>query len=253
MLGSLIAVPIMVMVLGLMVRALAFEFHHHSEHKPLWSKAFSAGSALAVLGQAFTVGGLLSGVVTDGRWTTLFSPFSIMLALAVATGYVMLGYAYLVRHTESSVRRASFRGLRNSAIASFVFAIFIFTLLPPVFSDAASVWTGPLRFVFLSLLAVLALSYSMTVTASRRPTHSRSPYWWAVASVVCVSGFATLTIYPTIIPGELTVQTAAATTKTLTFMLYGLLPIIPIVLFYNIYVHRLFGGTMEPEEIYEEE
>ena len=61
-----------------------------------WSSAFGVGCLLAVLGQGFLLGGLLSNLKIQnnsylgGIWTW-FDPASIMVALAVVAAYVMLG------------------------------------------------------------------------------------------------------------------------------------------------------------------
>ncbi|MEL6787395.1 MAG: cytochrome d ubiquinol oxidase subunit II, partial [Cyanobacteria bacterium J06607_15] len=49
-------IPVMVMIFGLIFRAVAFEFREHANSKLFWNIAFGGGSFLAALGQGFALG-----------------------------------------------------------------------------------------------------------------------------------------------------------------------------------------------------
>jgi len=55
--------PVALMLIALMLRGVAFDFRvkARAEHKPLWDRAFYAGSLLAGWSQGFMLGGLITG------------------------------------------------------------------------------------------------------------------------------------------------------------------------------------------------
>jgi cytochrome d ubiquinol oxidase subunit II len=61
-----------------------------------------------------------------------------------------------------------------------------------------------------------------------------------------VASFAGLAIslFPYIVPGQLTVAAAASDSSTLTFMLFGIGIVFPIMVGYNLYQYHLFRGKV---------
>jgi len=86
-------VPVIIMLLALVFRGVAFEFRWLGvASKKHWSFAFAAGSVLAAFCQGLILGGLIQGIkVENGAfaggtfdWAT---PFAAFCGLGVATGY----------------------------------------------------------------------------------------------------------------------------------------------------------------------
>ncbi|HEY2000524.1 MAG TPA: cytochrome BD ubiquinol oxidase subunit II, partial [Paraburkholderia sp.] len=48
------------------------------------------------------------------------------------------------------------------------------------------------------------------------------------------------------VPGQLTVASAASDSSTLTFMLFGIGTVFPIMIGYNLYQYHLFRGKVVP-------
>ena len=102
--------PVIVMLLALVFRGIAFEFRHVSRSKTGWNIAFAAGSTLATFAQGVILGGLIQGVpVRDGAysggsfdWAT---PFACVCGLSLIAGYGLLGATWLVMKTEGAGRR----------------------------------------------------------------------------------------------------------------------------------------------------
>src|ERR1044071_1714441 len=94
-------VQVIVMVLALVFRGIAFAFRHVSGSKTGWNIAFAAGSTLATFTQGFIHDGLIQGVtVRDGAfaggsfdWAT---PFALVCGLSLIAGYGLLGATWLV-------------------------------------------------------------------------------------------------------------------------------------------------------------
>src|SRR6478736_3223066 len=61
-------IPILLMLLALILRGVAFEFRHHgrARGKAFWTAAFVAGSVLATVAQGLALGGFVHGVTLEG-------------------------------------------------------------------------------------------------------------------------------------------------------------------------------------------
>jgi cytochrome bd ubiquinol oxidase subunit II len=75
--------PVIVMLLGLIFRGVAFEFRGASGGKTIWNTAFTGGSVVAAFSQGVILGGLIQDIrVEDGAFAggTLdwLTPFSLL-------------------------------------------------------------------------------------------------------------------------------------------------------------------------------
>src|SRR5262252_4972555 len=93
--------PILVMLLALVFRGVAFEFRYKdAQHRTFWDYAFCYGSAVAVFAQGVMLGAFIQGFQTDGRVFSggsfdCFSVFSIFTGIALLFGYGLLGAGWL--------------------------------------------------------------------------------------------------------------------------------------------------------------
>ena len=53
--------------------------------------------------------------------------------------------------------------------------------------------------------------------------------------------------FPYLVPPSVTIFDAASPASTLTFMLWGIGPLLPIILAYNWYLHRIFSRELPHE------
>src|SRR5258707_1305810 len=101
--------PVIVMLLALVFRGVAFEFRWLGvTSKPHWTFAFAAGSMLAAFCQGLILGGLVEGIkVENGAfaggpfdWAT---PFAVLCGLGLVTGYALLGATWLIIKPEGKI------------------------------------------------------------------------------------------------------------------------------------------------------
>src|SRR4051795_2454240 len=59
--------PILFMLIGLIFRGVAFEFHHLARRRAPWSVAFFAGSLVATFSQGVVLGTYVQGIPVSGR------------------------------------------------------------------------------------------------------------------------------------------------------------------------------------------
>ena len=103
---SALYVPIIVMLLALVFRGVAFEFRWRTRRGQfLWDWSFAFGSILASFAQGVTLGALVQGIAVEGRaygggWWDWLSAFSLLTGVALVIGYGLLGATWLIWKTE---------------------------------------------------------------------------------------------------------------------------------------------------------
>ena len=248
-------IPVIVMLLALVFRGVAFEFRTVSRSKTWLNIAFTVGSGLAAFAQGVILGGLIQGVkVTNGAysggpldWAT---PFTFVCGLAMIAGYGLLGATWLSMKTEGPV------SARGRAYAK--------TLLPVVllFMAVVSIWT-PLREAriaerwfslpnFYFLWPVPVVTALVAFMAWRWLDNGREvPPFLAVIALFLL-GYLGLVIsnFPYLVPPSLTVWQTAAAPASQIFMLLGTLVLLPLILGYVAFVYWLFRGKVAEGESY---
>ena len=243
-------IPIMVMIFGLIFRAVAFEFREHSEIKFLWNIAFGGGSFLAAVGQGFALGAILEGIAVDsaghfigGTWDWL-SLRSLLVALTLIQGYVLIGSTYLILKTEGELQTTHYLTARISAVTTFVGAVYL-TITTPIFSESVrtKLFEAPLVYIFASIPVLGALLIFLLLKSLYLEQETRPFVWTLLLFFISFIGLG-LVVFPYIIPTQITIYQAAASPSSLVFMIIFVGFLIPIMLAYNIYNYIVFRGKV---------
>lgn len=243
-------IPVCMMIFGLMFRAVAFEFREHADRKFFWNLAFGAGSFLAALGQGFALGSVLKGINVDeaghfigSTWDWL-SWQSVLVALTLIQGYVLIGSTYLIWKTEGEVQVTHYKTAKIAAWTTLLGAIFI-TIGTPIFYESARIrlFQQPLVYIFglIPILGILLISQLLT---SLERKQERAPFIWTILLFVLTFIGLALVVFPYIIPPEITIYEASADPSALVFMLIFIGFLVPIMIFYNIYQYVVFRGKV---------
>src|ERR1700720_3532485 len=124
--------PLLLMLAGLILRGVAFEFRHKTERwRWLWDASFAGGSLVAAFMQGLTVGALVEGLpIVDGRYTGgdfgWLSPFSLLCGAGLCIGYSLLGASWLVRKCDGHVRASALPLIPVLSLALLLFLIVVF-------------------------------------------------------------------------------------------------------------------------------
>ena len=246
-------IPIILMLIGLILRGVAFEFRFKSErYRFLWDTAFAGGSLLAALMQGAIMGAFVHGcAVTDNQfsggafdWVT---PFSAVTSVALLSGYVLLSAAWLIMKGDEALREWAYGVARCALIAVAVF-IAIFSLWTPfLHPEIAARWFTPAHIVMLSPVPLATAASVGTLWLTLRKRQRYTPGLVAPAIVIlCYTGLA-VSLFPFIVPPGITIWQAAAAPGSLVFMLYGAIPILPIILGYTAYSYYVFWDATEDD------
>jgi len=253
---SALYIPAVLMVLGLIFRGISIDFHEHSRSKRLWAVTFGAGSLVAATAQGFALGGLLAGIhVEDGRFVggvwDWVNPFSLLVTLGVVVGYVTLGCNYLILKTEGDLKKRGFRYAFAFSAVTLVLssAVFLWTNLR--YPHALEKWISQPDIFYVILTPVLTGAGFALLFRSLLMRQEAAPLFWNAATVAL--GFLALSInmYPQMIPhivSPVTIDQAAASPRTLIFMLVVTGILLPVMVFYTTYTYRVFRGKVTMAE-----
>ncbi|WP_244348811.1 cytochrome d ubiquinol oxidase subunit II [Thermostichus vulcanus] len=232
-------IPIFIMIFGFIFRAVAFEFREHSNRKLLWNTAFGVGSFLAALGQGFALGSIFKGIQVDAaghftgtQWDWL-SWQTLLVALTLIQGYVLIGSTYLILKTEGSLQQTHYRTATLAAWTTLIGAGLVTVLTPVLYNQARErLLERPLVYIF-ALIPLLAILLIGLLLRSLRQKKEVEPFVWTVLLFVLSFMGLGLLIFPYIIPPSITIYQAAADPSALVFMLVFIGFLIPIMLFYE--------------------
>lgn len=249
-------VPIIVMLLSLIFRGVAFEFRWRSTGRSyLWDTGFWLGSTLAAAMQGFALGAIIEGIaVRDGRFAggifDWFSPFSVLTACALVIGYALLGATWLVLKTSGPMQDKARRIAAPAAIALFALIGAVSLWSPFINRVYFERWFGWPSILFAAVVPALLALCAYALWVGLREGRHLQPFLAVLGVfILCFMGLG-ISFFPYILPGALTIREAAAPDVSLSFMLVGAAVLIPIILLYTGYSYWVFRGKLDPEEGY---
>jgi len=247
---SALYIPIFIMIFGLIFRAVAFEFREHSSNKTFWNFAFGAGSFIAALGQGFALGSVIAGIKVDASGHFIGSTWdwldwrSLLVALTLIQGYVLIGSTYLILKTEGELQKTHFKTAKLAAITTFIGAILITIATLVVYETLRTkLFSAPLVYVF-AVIPVIGVWLIWNLLSSLNREQENTPFVWTILLFLLTFVGLGLIVFPYIIPNQITIYQAAAAPSALVFMLTFIGVLIPIMLFYNIYNYVVFRGKV---------
>ncbi|MCM2290942.1 cytochrome d ubiquinol oxidase subunit II [Allorhizobium sp. BGMRC 0089] len=248
--------PIILMLLGLIFRGVAFEYRWRTKRwLGVWDVAFAGGSFVATFMQGIALGALVQGIPVanraySGGWWDWLTPFSIATGMALVIGYVLLGSTWLVFRTQGALRSRARRFAVISAVLT-VLAMGIFSLwtvmLKPLYINR---WFGYPNMFFSIIVPLLVLGCAYQIYRGLRDDRDHLPFVAALGLFVLGYIGIGISFYPYIVPDSVTIQDAAAPDSSLKFLLVGTAFLIPIILLYTGYAYWVFRGKIDPDEGY---
>lgn len=248
--------PIILMLLGLVFRGVAFEFRWAAKpNHELWDTLFAVGSIVATFMQGVVLGGFLQGIHVEndafaGGALDWFAPFPLFTGLALIAGYALLGSTWLIIRTEGPIaddaRRWATRLL--PIVLAFMVAVSLWT--PLAFERIADRWFTWPNLLYLSPVPIVAALLAIACWHGLRTGRTNTPFLAAVG--MFLMGFVGLVIsnVPYLVPPSLTVWQAAAAPESQIFSLIGVLIMLPIILGYTAFVYYTFWGKVREGEGY---
>jgi cytochrome bd ubiquinol oxidase subunit II len=245
--------PILLMLLALIFRGLAFEFRYRdAEHRTFWDHGFAAGSAIAAFAQGVILGAFIPGFEVAGRQFVggsfdCFTPFSIFTGVALMFGYALLGAGWLVIKTEGTLQDWARALGRRSLIGTSVAVAAVSLWTPFIDAHIAARWFS---WPNIALLAPVPLITAGLAWYAWRSLNDRSEYAPFLAAlglfVMSYLGIA-ISLWPMIVPRHFTLEQAAASPSTQAFLLIGTLVLLPVILVYTAWSYWVFRGKVRSD------
>jgi cytochrome bd ubiquinol oxidase subunit II len=243
---SALYLPVAVMLLGLTVRGVAFEFRAkvQAHRKPLWNRAFAVGSWTASMAQGTMLGSYITGFSTDAAAVA----FSAGIALTLPAAYALLGAGWLLMKTDGALQQQAAEWGKRAVVPMAAALAAVSVVTPLVSRTVFDKWFSlPDFFALLPipLMTLLALATLHHVLA--RPRVIAAGYGWLVFAamvLICSLAFTGLaySLYPFIIMDRMTIAEAASATGSLGILAVGVAITLPAIIGYTVFVYRIFWG-----------
>jgi cytochrome d ubiquinol oxidase subunit II len=233
--------PVFFMLFGLILRGVAFEFRAKADSSRwLWDWAFAGGSILAALCQGGALGAFVQGFdVKNGAYAggpfDWLTPFTVVTAIALLSGYILTSACWLIMKGDDALRDWGYKVGRYALVAVAIFILIFSVWTPLLRPEIAQRWFTPGHIIMLSPVPIItaAAIVAMGYAFNRRYRHV--PFLLAIVLfLLCYTGLA-VSLFPFIIPPHISIWQAAAAPESQLFMLYGAIPILPIILGYTAY------------------
>jgi cytochrome d ubiquinol oxidase subunit II len=246
--------PVMVMLFALVFRGISFEFRAHSkDSKMLWNWAFALGSIIAAFAQGMMLGKLVQGVPLQhlpyGQLFTI-SLFPLLCGMAMVSGYALLGSAWLVYKTDGATQIFGREVSRSAWLLTMALFAIACVWTPLSVAEVARRWfTLPGSLLFIAIAAALvAASVAFWRSIWISQSDARLLQLAVVMTVLAFIGFAA-TIWPYAIPYRISIVEGAGDLASIKFALVGIIVVLPVVLTYQLYAYRVFGGKAHDIEV----
>lgn len=243
---SALYAPATVMLLGLILRGVAFDFRVKARdaHKTAWNRTFAAGSLVTTLAQGWMLGAYVTGFA-GGLWPTLFAAG---IAATLPAAYCMLGAGWLLMKTEGDLQRKALAWGR-AVLWPMALALAAISLATPLVSHTVfEKWFAlPQLFVLLPIPLACAAALFAIHHVLHTPRIVNAGYGWivfvATVAVFLLAFFGlAYSLYPYIVIDRITVWQAASAPESLVVVAVGVGITLPTIVAYTIFMYRVFWG-----------
>lgn len=250
--------PIMILLTGLIFRAVAIEVRS-KQVMPMWRWTFdilfSFASLVIALALGIVMGNLIRGIPLDqnkefiGNLIDLVDPYSLLVGILVVALFFMHGAIYILMKTEGALHD-KMRSWVNPAIIFFIMAYAITTAATLIYMPhmAEAIKVRPIFFI-LAILNMLAIA-----NIPREIHQGRDGYAFAssCANIMCLMALYGVGTYPNVVRAindpenlSLTIWNSASSTLTLEILLVIAIIGVPLVVAYTTVIYWIFHGKVK--------
>ena len=245
--------PILVMLLALAFRGVAFEFRFRdAAHVTFWDHAFCYGSVIATFAQGVVLGAFIQGFKVDGRHFVgssfdCFTWFSVFTGVALVFGYSLLGAGWLILKTEGVLQQTARRQGRWCFLGVLAAIIIVTFWTPLMDADIAHRWFSWPNMAYLLPIPVITI---LLAVFEWRMLNNNSEIGSFIGGVglffMSYIGIG-ISLFPMIIPHQYTLWQAASPPETQTFLIVGTMFLLPVILMYTAWSYWVFRGKVRAD------
>jgi cytochrome bd ubiquinol oxidase subunit II len=251
-------IPLMVLLAGIMFRAVAIEFRSKQPMpwwRWMWDVLFSVASLVIAFGLGVVMGNLIVGIPLDeqmeftGTFASLLNPYALLVGVLTVSLFSMHGVIYVLMKTEGKLHE-KMRSWANPAIILFIMVYSFTTAATLIYFPhmAEAIKERPLFFI-IAMINMLAIA-----NIPREIHHNRDAYAFisSCVNIVCLMVLYGIGTFPNVVRAvnapdtlSMTVWNSASSHKTL-LILHIIAGIgIPMVVSYTIAVYYVFRGKVK--------
>lgn len=254
-------IAIMLVLVGIIFRAVAIEFRSKNESerwRKSWDIAFSVSSILIALIFGVALGNIIQGIpVQENKeayisFISLINPYALLVGITTVALFMMHGAIYAVMKTEGELQ-AKIRSWVNNTIIFFVICYITTTMATLIYiPHMIEVFKNHPEFFVVALLNMLAVANIPREIFKKREFMAFLSSSFSIAALL---GLFALGMFPNFVPStineafSLTVYNAASSKKTLEVMLTMAIIGIPFVLAYTISIYWVFRGKVKLDKM----
>ncbi|MBK8159852.1 MAG: cytochrome d ubiquinol oxidase subunit II [Rhodospirillaceae bacterium] len=242
--------PVALMLIGLILRGVAFEFRAKSEGraKRRWSQVFILGSLMTALTQGYMLGVYIMGLRQDAAAIA----FGFLTAICLVAGYMLVGACWLIIKMEGPLQHRAIAWARRALIFAAIGMGAISVASPLVSPRIFEKWFGGPAILVLAPLPIGSAIIFIGLTVLLRNLPDAADRWCRLPFIAVTGLFAlafaglAYSFYPYVVPDQLTLFQAASAPESLLVILFGALFVLPAIIAYSALSYHVFRGKATP-------
>jgi cytochrome bd ubiquinol oxidase subunit II len=249
--------PIIIMLLGLIFRGVAFEFRFKAsgDSRRLWDYSFHFGSLAAAFMQGVIIGAIVQGVMVEGRqfaggpfdW---LNAYSVMTGAALVFGYALLGTTWLVMKTEAVTQEWARKWAAYALGYVGLFLAIVSISMPLMNPGIRHLWWSLPNFFILLPIPLASLVLIVMIWRDLHSSRETRPFLLSIGVFFMAHIGLGISLWPFSVPFAITFRQAAAAPESQSLLLVGTVILLPVVLGYTAYCYYLFRGKASHETSY---
>jgi cytochrome d ubiquinol oxidase subunit II len=249
--------PVILMLLGLIFRGVAFEFRFKTQGRDrmLWDLSFHIGSTLAAFMQGVILGNIVQGVDVAQRsfaggpldWA---NGFAVVTGIALVFGYALIGATWLIWKSENETQEWARRVARYVSGYVILGMLIVSVFMPLNNIRIQELWFSMPNFLLLAPIPALTTFGFVRLWKDLHSDRELSPF--LLSMLIFLLGYVgvLISIYPWMVPYSFTIWEAAAVSSSQSLLLVGTAIFLPIILAYTAYSYYVFRGKASDETHY---
>lgn len=249
--------PIMILLSGIIFRAVAIEFRSKQPMawwRWMWDLFFSIASFIIALALGIAMGNLIKGIPLDNRFEfkgdfiDLISPYSLLIGVFTVALFTMHGCIFLMMKTEGTLHE-KIRAWVNPTIIFFIMMSAITTVTTLIYIPhiAQSILERPFYYVIalIDMFAIANIPREISLGRDARAFAS------SCVNIVCLLALYANGTYPYIVRASndlaysLTITNSASSQLTLQILLIMAIIGVPLVIAYTTVIYWIFRGKVK--------
>jgi cytochrome d ubiquinol oxidase subunit II len=242
--------PLLLMLLGLIFRGVAFEFRASARtSRKRWEAAFFWGSLVATFAQGCVLGKFVLGFDVRDRhyagttWDWLH-PFVLMVGAGLVFGYVLLGATWLVMKTEGDLQQWARRKARLASFGVLAFIVLVSAWTPFLHEYIARRWFSWPNLLYFAPVPVITAALAFWLWRSLARRAEVAPFLAAMGLFALSFLGLAISLFPYVVPHTLTLWDAATAPEGQAFLLIGTMFLIPVIFMYTGWSYWVFRGKV---------